>query len=141
MLKCCFMQSQANHIVFIKHPSHGKITALIVYVDDIVLTGDNLEEMKKLKADMSKEFEIKDLGSLKYFIGIEVARSRHGIFSSQRKCALARLEETGMLRCRACDTPIESNQKLGDDCSMAEVDKGKISKASGKTYLSLSYLS
>lgn len=52
-------------------------------MDDIVLTGDDLEEMQRLKEYLSREFEIKDLGALKYFLGIEVARSKHGIFISQ----------------------------------------------------------
>ena len=88
-----------------------------MYVDDIVLIGDDLEEMQKLKEYMSKEFEIKDLGNLKYFLGIEFAKSKHGIFISQRKYVRGMQKDTGMLGSRACNTPIESNQRLGDDCS------------------------
>ena len=44
-----------------KHSSHEQIAALIVYVDDIVVTGDDLEEIMQLKNSLSKEFEIKDL--------------------------------------------------------------------------------
>ena len=69
-------------------------------------------------------FEINNLGELKYFLEIEVARSRHGIFISQRKYVLNLLSETGMLGSKACDTPIESNQKLSDS-SRAMVDKGR----------------
>ena len=76
MLRYGFKQSQGDHTLFVKHSSSGKVTALIVYVDDIVLTGDDLEEMGKLKNYLAKEFEIKDLGNLKYFLGIEVARSK-----------------------------------------------------------------
>ena len=64
------------------------MTALIVYVDDIVLTCNDLEEMNHLKIYLAREFEIKDLGSLKYFFGIEVAKSKEGIFISQRKYVL-----------------------------------------------------
>ena len=77
---------------------------------------------------MAKEFEIKDLGSLKYFLGIEVARSKQGIFISQRKYVLDLLQETGML---------EVNQKLGDDTDGAVVDKGRYQRLVGKLiYLS-----
>jgi hypothetical protein len=52
-------------------------------VDDIILTGDYEEELVRLKKLLAKEFEIKDLGYLKYFLGMEVARSRKGIYVSQ----------------------------------------------------------
>lgn len=53
-----------------------------MYVDDTVMTGDNEEELQKLKQFLSKQFEIKDLGKLKYFLGMEIAK---GIAISQRK--------------------------------------------------------
>jgi hypothetical protein len=92
-----YKQSQADHTLFIKHSTQGKITALIVYVDDIVLISNDDWELQNLKHSLANEFEIKDLGSLKYFLGIEVARSRHGIFISQRKYILDLLKETGLL--------------------------------------------
>lgn len=52
---------------------------LAVYVDDIVLTGDDTLEMKRLKDVLATEFEIKDLDQMRYFLGMEVARSRKGI--------------------------------------------------------------
>ena len=54
-------------------------------MDDIILTGDEIVEMDRLKKNLAKEFEIKDLGTLKYFLDMEVARSRKGIVVSQRK--------------------------------------------------------
>ena len=67
MLRYGFKQSQANHTLFIKHSSQGKTTALIVCVNYIILIGDDLEVMKKLKEYLSSEFEIKDVGALKFF--------------------------------------------------------------------------
>ena len=55
-------------MLFIKHSSQGKIATRIVYVDDIVVTGDDLEVIVQLKKSLSKEFEIKNLGVLKYFL-------------------------------------------------------------------------
>ncbi|OMO93743.1 Reverse transcriptase, RNA-dependent DNA polymerase [Corchorus capsularis] len=75
--------------------NQGKITTLIVYVDDMVLKGNDIEEMNSLQEQLSKEFEMKDLGFLKYFLGIEVSRSKRVIFLSQRKYTLDLLEETG----------------------------------------------
>jgi hypothetical protein len=65
------------------------------------------------------------LGTLEYFLGIEVARSKHGILISQRKYILDLLKETGMLGCKATDNPVEVNVKLGECGKNPLVDKGK----------------
>ena len=63
----------------------GKITIRIVYVDDIILTGNDIVKMKRLKEILATEFNIKDLGSLRYFLGMEVARNNTSMSVSQRK--------------------------------------------------------
>jgi hypothetical protein len=132
-----YKQSQADHTLFIKHTTQGKVTALIVYVDDIVLTGNDDREIQNLQHDLANEFEIKDLGSLKYFLGIEVARSKHGIFISQQKYILDLLKETAMLGCKAIDNPVEVNVKLGEDSESPLVDKGRYQRLVGRLiYLS-----
>ena len=62
---CGYTQSQANHTMSYKHSDEGKVAILIVYVDDIVLTGDGYNELERLKKKLAKEFEIKDIGALK----------------------------------------------------------------------------
>ncbi|KAL0536844.1 hypothetical protein IC582_025807 [Cucumis melo] len=109
-----YNQGHSDHTLFTKASKTGKIAILIVYVDDIVLTGDDQTKIRQLKQIMGDEFEIKDLGNLKYFLGMEVARPKEGIFVSQRKYTLDLLTETGMLGCRPADTPIEFNCKLGN---------------------------
>ena len=59
-----------------------------MYVDNIILIGDCFEETEYLKEVLGREFEIKDLGQLKYFLGTEVARSHKGISVSQRMYTL-----------------------------------------------------
>ena len=71
-----------------------------MYVDDIVITGSDQEGISKLKEYLFSRFQTKDLGKLKYFLGIEVAQSHSGIVISQRKYVLDILEETGLLDCR-----------------------------------------
>ena len=124
-------------MMFFKHSSNGKIAILIVYGDNIILTGDDEVEMINLKSTLSQEFEIKDLGALRYFLGMEVARTSSGISVSQWKYVLDLLEKTGMLGCRLEDTPMEQNGKLSDEEEGPPIDKGQYQRVVGKLiYLS-----
>ncbi|RDY14084.1 hypothetical protein CR513_00904, partial [Mucuna pruriens] len=69
-----YTQGEGDHTMFFKHSQDWKISTLIVYVDDIILTRDNVFEMNNLKSSISTTFEIKDLVSLRYFLSMEVAR-------------------------------------------------------------------
>lgn len=69
MKKYGFHQSHSDHTLFLKH-QQGKVTALIIYVDDMIITGDDTEEITKLHKQLAVEFEMKNLGGLKYFLGI-----------------------------------------------------------------------
>ena len=78
-----YTQGQSDHTLFIKHSNDGKVVILIVYVDDIIVTGNYINKVRRLKEVLAREFEIKNLGTLKYFLGIEVAHSKRGIVVSQ----------------------------------------------------------
>ncbi|RVW38065.1 hypothetical protein CK203_097269 [Vitis vinifera] len=91
---------------------YGKIVILIGYVDDTILTDHDNVELEKLKRKLANDFEIKDLGTLKYFIGMEFARFKEGIFVNQHKNVLDLLGETGLLGCKVAKTLIEPNLKL-----------------------------
>ena len=107
-----YIQSQADHTLFHKQSLTGKISVIIVYVDDIIVTGNDQEAISELKKKLAQSFEIKDLGPVKYFLGMEVARSNHGIFVNQRKYVLDLLKETGLENCKPAETPLDANQKL-----------------------------
>ena len=64
-----------------------KIVVLIIYIDDMTVTGDDVDEMTKLKTYLSSEFDMQDLGGSKYFMGIEVIWSIQGIFYVNAKCS------------------------------------------------------
>ena len=70
------------------------------------------EGIQRLKQHLFNHFQTKDLGKLKYFLGLEIAKSSSGVVLSQRKYALNILEETGMLECKPVDTPMDPNVKL-----------------------------
>jgi hypothetical protein len=109
-----YRQSNADHTLFFKHRG-GKIVILIVYVDDIVITGNDDDGIACLKKMLAKSFEVKDLGFLHYFLGIEVVYGPQGIYLSQRKYVLDLLAETGMLGCKPASTPIELNHHTRAD--------------------------
>lgn len=77
-----YKQSAFDHSLFLKF-STNNITALLVYADDIVLTGNDLHEISRITALMDNTFKIKNLGDLKFFLGLEVARSTSGIHLCQ----------------------------------------------------------
>jgi len=86
---------------------------------------------------LATKFEMKDLGQLKYFLGIEVARSKHGIFLSLRKYMLDLLTETRMLACKPAETPIKMNHKLGIFPDQTPIDIGHYQRLVGRLiYLS-----
>ncbi|GJU45337.1 putative ribonuclease H-like domain-containing protein [Tanacetum coccineum] len=79
-----FKQSNSDHTLFLKQRGN-LITCLIIYVDDMIIIGNDKEKITKLKKNLFTEFEMKDLGRLKYFLKIEVLRSKEGIFMYQKK--------------------------------------------------------
>ena len=113
---------QLNPISLYSHKG-DKTTIIIVYVNDIILTSDDIVETERLRNIFVAEFEIKDLGPLRYFLSMEVARNRNGISISQRKYVLDLLEETWMLECKPIDTPINPNLKLREQSESTLVNK------------------
>lgn len=81
-------------------------------MDDIILRGDDNKELEKIKRSLAKELEVKDLGKLQYFLGIEMARTRRRISISQQKYVLNLLKDTRMLGSKPVTTPIDINHKL-----------------------------
>ena len=73
-----FVQSQADHSLFV-HSKGSLFIAILVYVDDMVITGNDCACVISLKSVLDQKFGIKDLGSLKYFLGLEIARNKSGI--------------------------------------------------------------
>ncbi|RVW87783.1 Retrovirus-related Pol polyprotein from transposon TNT 1-94 [Vitis vinifera] len=127
-----FIQCQADHTLFMKHSKEGEMTLFIVYVDDIIITGDDEEGIGNLKKLLAREFEIKDLGQLRYFLGMEVGRTKEGIVVTQRKYVLDLLQETGMLGCKPVDTPMDPIGKIDKDNDSHPTDKDRYQRLVGK---------
>ncbi|XP_068323144.1 uncharacterized mitochondrial protein AtMg00810-like [Pyrus communis] len=91
----------------------GKLVVLI-YVDDLIIIGDSAVEIEALKRSLHQTFAIKDLGQLKYFLGIEMASSK-GLFLHQRKYVLDFLQEANMLDYKPAITPMDCKLRLNID--------------------------
>lgn len=107
-----FMQSYSDYSLF-TYTKGGVQINVLVYVDDLIISGSDSHALKMFKDYLCSCFPMKDLGVLKYFLGIEVARSPQGLFLSQRKYALDIISEAGLLGAKSAILPIEQNHKLG----------------------------
>ncbi|KAF5449042.1 hypothetical protein F2P56_029530, partial [Juglans regia] len=110
LLNFGFTQAKSDSSLFIRQTSTS-FMALLIYVD-VIIASNNLEEIATVKRFLHESFTIKDLGELKYFLGIEVARSAKGIALCQRKYALDVLEDSGFSGSKPVGFPMESNLKL-----------------------------
>jgi Reverse transcriptase (RNA-dependent DNA polymerase) len=113
LLSCNFKVSNANNSLFTKI-SNNNIIVVLVYVDGIIITG-NSQQINSVKQELKENFDIKDFGKLKYFLGIEIAHSSKGLFMCQRKYILNLLKETGKLGCKPAKTLIDINVKLNSE--------------------------
>ena len=86
---------------------------LLVYVDDILLTGSNSAVFHRLITLLQSEFKLRDLGSVHFFLGIEIKSTAMGILLSQHKYAMDIIQHAGMTSCKPVDTPFSASSKLG----------------------------
>ena len=86
-----FVMADADHSLYLCKSEKGFVFVTI-YVDDLIIGGDHLDEVEHIKGLLKQEFEMKDLGELRFFLGIEIIRTKTGIWLSQRKYALDMLE-------------------------------------------------
>ena len=92
---------------------HGGISLqILVYVDDLIISGNSPSAIKVFKEYLSTFFHRKDLGIAKYFFGLEISRSPSGIYLCQRKYALDIVTETGLLGCKPAGSPIDHKLAL-----------------------------
>lgn len=97
---------------------------LLVYVDDIIVVSSSHSAIDRLVHGLQSEFAVKDLGSLRFFLGIEVSDVSQGLALTQKKYALDLLRRAGMLQCKSASTPMTSTERLsaadGDPLSSDE---------------------
>jgi hypothetical protein len=109
-----YKQSNSDYSLFTMSHNNN-FTVLLIYVDDIILSGTCLVEIQRIKTILDNNFKIKDLGTVKYFLGLEVAHSKQGINISQRKYCLELLNDSGLLGSKPAATPLDPSVKLHND--------------------------
>ncbi|RVX19793.1 Retrovirus-related Pol polyprotein from transposon RE1 [Vitis vinifera] len=130
-------QSKYDTSLFLRKSDMG-IVVLLVYVDDIVITGSDSALLGQLKTHLSESFHMKDLGSLTYFLGLEVHHSPSGISLNQHKYASDLVATAGLQGATSVDTPMELNVKLRKEESDLLVDPSLYRKLVGSlVYLTI----
>jgi hypothetical protein len=115
-----FTKSKVDPNLYFKIENDGPVI-LLLYVDDLFLT-DEENLITDCKKKLAAEFEMKDLGPMHYFLGLEVWQSPEEIFLNQGKYVVEILKRFDMMDCRAMSTPMETNLKLLVDTSSEIVD-------------------
>ncbi|KAL0744719.1 hypothetical protein Bca101_101224 [Brassica carinata] len=106
-----FKKSELDHTFFTLTTPSGMV-ALLVYVDDIIIKGSEKEGITATKEFLKSMFEIKYFGEMKYFLGIEICRSKEGLFMSQRKYTLDLLKGASAYGDKTARMPMEDGYKV-----------------------------
>lgn len=118
-----FVKGHGDHTLFIKQAGDDFLVVL-VYVDDILIASTSPQAASELTASLQHCFKLRDLGALKYFLGLEIARTSAGISLFQRKYALDLLSSTGMSGCKPFSVPTVPNLKLSKSDGVILSDTG-----------------
>uniref|UniRef100_A0A803Q615 Integrase catalytic domain-containing protein n=1 Tax=Cannabis sativa TaxID=3483 RepID=A0A803Q615_CANSA len=106
-----FMNSRADSSLF-WYASPTDIVIVLIYVDDIIITGNDTIKLQQFVDKLNQAFALKDLGDLHYFLGIEVVRDETGIYLSQSKYIHELLKKTNMMHVKPCATPMTIGKML-----------------------------
>ena len=108
-----FKIAPSDSNLFVK-TKDGRLAIVLVYVDDLIITGDYSEEIQRTRAILSVQFRMKKLGELKHFLGLEVEFTK-GLFLGQQKYAKDLLQWYVMIDCKPMSTPMDSNVRLQEN--------------------------
>lgn len=131
LTKIGFTQSYDDYSLFTLS-RHGLELRVLIYVDDLLVCGNDTYFLAKLKDYLGRCFHMKDLGKCKYFLGFEVARGRDGIYLSQRKYALDIVTEIGLLESKPALIPMVQHHRLGSTESPLLTDSAKYQRLVGR---------
>ncbi|KAK2392639.1 putative mitochondrial protein [Trifolium repens] len=117
-----FKKCSVEYGVYVKKSDDKHMLIICLYVDDLLVTGSSLVEIKNFKSQMQSEFEMTDLGKLTYFLGMELLETSGGIVLHQAKYAKEILRKFEMVDCNSSVTPADTKVKIEDDDTSEAVD-------------------
>eukprot|EP00253_Pinus_taeda_P009909 PITA_09909 len=121
LLDTGFSRCHSNNTVYTKKVGKSRII-LVLYVDDLILTGSDPNLINHVKSSLKKKFEMTHLGHLHYFLGLQVLQSKEGISLSQPKYACDLLRYFHMEDCKPAPSPFQSGAKISVTCTSPKVD-------------------
>lgn len=136
LLQIGFQKSNSDSSLFIHH-QNGTMVYILVYVDDIIITGSNSEIFKKTIKLLSTRFSLQDLGHLHYFLGIEVLRNKEGIVLSQVKYISDVLAAHEMSECKPVTSSMSSTGSLSLKNDTPPADATLYRQVLGKLWMPL----
>jgi hypothetical protein len=111
LLSLGFRRTPSEHAIYVRR--NGKVQLVVgVYVDDLIITGSDRDNIRSFNEEMAAAFKMSDLVLLHYYLGIEVKQSASGISFSQGAYAMKILERSDMTGCNPCHLPMEARLKL-----------------------------
>ncbi|WVZ90573.1 hypothetical protein U9M48_036864 [Paspalum notatum var. saurae] len=116
-----FTKNKCEHGLYMRGAAASRLL-VGVYVDDLLIMGEQPMEIEAFKVETKKLFKMSDLGPLSYYLGIEVKQGRRGIELHQSAYAIKLLDKASMGRCNACTTPMEVRPKLSKNGTSPVVD-------------------
>ncbi|KAH9714583.1 hypothetical protein KPL71_020707 [Citrus sinensis] len=125
-----FTRTRSDTSLFFKRSGNDMIL-LLIYVDDIIVTGNNNAEIEQLISNLSSTFALKDLGNLNFFLGIEVIRNDETLVLSQSKYIKDLLAKFDLRDCKGTDTPLATTEKLSKNMGEVITDATQYRKAIG----------
>lgn len=118
-----FKKSLSEATLYVKR-HYNDIIIVSLYVDDLLVTGNNACLVEKFKQEMKKVFEMTDLGLMSFFLGMEIKQAEHEIFICLKKYAKEILNKFKFEDCKAVSTPMHQNEKLCKNDGADKVDEG-----------------
>ena len=126
MLNHGYNRTNTDHCVFVKKFSDGDFVIFLLYVDDMLIVGQDTNKIEKLKKELSKSFAMKDLGRAKQILGMKITRDRASkrLWLSQEKYIEKVLERFNMAKSKLVNTPLAGHFKLSSaQCPTSDEEK------------------